>query len=252
MTGSAAAQGWRLSVSPNTVRRGGTLRVRTTSRARTCRLTFHIGGANYRFKIRGRGSDFTMAANSDLGRARVTVRCKGRSRSKAFMIRRAGQHLSPPPGQSAPAPPQRTPITVYNVCHLDPGLGPITFISPIYQGRPAPTAAWTDKAGRLLMFASSTDGDAAVDIAVIPTADGSAVAYWARCNWSQWVNVPQWQVEQSTATAPEAASWSYLTGVMPIDLSPPDLAAIWTQPSAEVQNCPETFDPGSLCQLQPG
>jgi hypothetical protein len=260
ITASAAARGWTLSVKPSTVTRGGTLRIRTTSRARTCRLTFHIGSSNYRFRIRGHGSDFTMATNSDLGRARVSVRCKGVVRTKRFtIIQRKATQPSSAPGASAPPPsasppasaPHTTPVTVYNVCHLDPGLGPYQSISATYQGMPAPSAVWVNSAGRITMFASSIDGDNAVDVAVIPTADHTAIAYFARCNWTDWVSMSQWLAQHPSVTSEQAASWQYLGGIMPIE--PLNLDNTWTQPSAGWIQCedPGAYDPGTLCNYYP-
>jgi hypothetical protein len=58
---SAGAKSWRFSVRPSTITRGGTLKIRTTSRARTCRLTVHIGSVDYRGRMSGRrGKDFTI------------------------------------------------------------------------------------------------------------------------------------------------------------------------------------------------
>jgi hypothetical protein len=260
MAGSAAARGWRLSVKPSVVTRGGTLRIRTTSGARTCRLAFRIAGITYRYRIRGRGSDFTMARNSDLGRARVTVRCKGVVRSKTFrIVRAATQHVTPPPtppsGNSPPAAsgPQRTPVTVYNVCHFDPRLGTPRYVTLNSGGLAEPTAVWYDSSGRITFFAMSIDGDSFVDEAVVPTADNSAVAYFARCTWPDWVNVATWQQEHTGVTAAEAGSQAFLESVMPIDLSAPEIASAWVQEDAGWQQChdPSEFGPDALCEYEP-
>ena len=203
--------------------RGGTLKIRTTSRARTCRLTVHIGSVDYRRKINGRrGRDFTIPIDAQIGIGQVTVRCGGRSQSTRFTIISSAQPpvtptpsssppaATPPPGTTPPPAPKTTGITVSDVCTLSPTLGPYVYVASTFDGRPAPTAAWLNQAGRIRFFASSLDGDNVADVAVVPNADTSAVLWYARCDWPAWINAPEWQQQTPGVPADQNPTLAFM------------------------------------------
>jgi hypothetical protein len=268
-TASAGAHGWTLHLKPATVPQGGTVSIWTTARARTCALTIRIAGQNHRYRLDRHGDRFSLSARTALGRARVTVHCEGLVASESFrVVRPAAKQpaptsplppTSPPASSPAPVAPtapaaQATPLTVYNVCHFNPGLGTPQYIYPVVNGQVEPTAAWLDSSGQLAFLAASTDGDSAVDIAVIPTAaDRSVIAYFARCNWSNWITVAQWQQAQPQAgvTAAQAGSQAYLQEVMPINDSLASLDLPWVTQSVGWSQC--ATNPYDQCdyELQP-
>jgi hypothetical protein len=235
LASSASARGWTLYLKPGRVRPGGTVRIWTTARARTCALTIRIAGQNYRYRLDGSGDRFTFVRRTPLGKARVTVHCTGLVASATFaVVRRTAQHPAPRPSPGA------TRVTVYNVCHLNPGLGTYRSIDPVVNGQVEPTAAWLDSTGQLAFLAASTDGNNTVDDAIIPTAaNRNVVAYFARCTWSNWVSVAQWRQAQAGMTA-QAGSEAYLEEVMPINDSLDSLALPWVTPQLGWSECPPT------------
>lgn len=257
---AAANHGWTLYVKPDRVPQGGTVGIWTNAQARTCALTLRLGGRNYGYRLARAGGRFTLSPSTALGQGRVTVQCEGLTASQAItVVQRPSTHSAPtttqPPASSPPVSPAspRTPVTVYNVCHLNPGLGTQHDLDPVVNGQTQPTVVWLDSTGQIAMLAASTDGDSAVDIAVIPTAaNRNVVAYFARCSWSNWITIAQWQQAQaqSGVTAAQAGSLAYLQEVMPINSSLDSLALPWVTPQVGWSQCPA--DPYSQCDYEYG
>jgi hypothetical protein len=259
MAGPAGAHGWSLYLKPSSVRQGGTIRIWSTAR-RACPLTIRIAGHSYHYRLDRGGNRFSLDGSTPVGRDRVTVHCKGLVASETFrVVKRSGPTTPTGAGPTTPssggpppaAPvPQTTPLTVSNVCHLDPGLGTQHVLDPVINGQIWPTVAWLDSSGQLAFLAASTNGDGPVDIAVIPTAaNRSVVAYFARCSWPNWVSVAQWQQAQSGITAAQAGSLAYLQEVMPINDSLDSLALPWVTPQVGWSECPT--NPYADCDYQP-
>jgi hypothetical protein len=142
-------------------------------------------------------------------------------------------------------------LTVYNVCHLNPGIG--TYYSgTVSEGWPGPTAYWLDSKGNFEFFAASTDGDAAVDIAIISTADETDIAYFARCSWSNWLTIAEWDQlrAQSGVPAAQAGSLAYLEEVTPANDALSGLGSTYFTPSVGVSVCQD--DSAAECEYDPG
>jgi hypothetical protein len=257
----AGANSWTLYVKPDRVAQGGTLGIWTTAQARTCALTIRLGGQSYNYRLKRAGDRFSLSQGTALGHGRVTVHCEGLVASETItVIRRPRTHSAPSATEPQSNPPpvspasQSTPVTVYNVCHLDPGLGTQHDLDPDVNGQIWPTVAWLDSSGQIAILAASTDGDSAVDIAVIPTAaNPNVVAYFARCSWSNWITVAQWEQDQqqSGVSAAQAGSLAYLQEVMPENSSLASTDLPWVTPQVGWSQCPA--DPYSECdyELQP-
>ena len=247
----AAAHGWSLHVKPRTVRQGGKVTIWTTARARSCALTMRVAHRNYRYRLARGRTIFSLTRHVALGQARVTAHCEGLVKAETFtIVPRPANHSAPtPPAATPPAAtptvPAPTPVTVYNVCHATPGLGTHQKLDVPVNGQNWPTIAWTDSTGQLSLLLAATPGSSTYNVAVIPTAaDRSVIAYFARCTWTNWLTVTQWQAAQASAgtgvTAAQAGSLGYLQEVMPINDSLDSLALPWVTPQVGWSECPTT------------
>jgi hypothetical protein len=162
--------------------------------------------------------------------------------------------LAPPTPLPAPAPsprstappataPPGTPVTVYNVCHANPGLGPV-HIGRISEGFEYPTFYWLYTAtGELAFAALSTDGDpaGAVNVAFGWTiGNASTPAFFAQCSWPVWINIAVWDQEHPGSTS---------NGTAPLDL--PQTLFEDTTPDGPDCAGPEAIDDSGLCTDDP-
>jgi hypothetical protein len=249
----ARSKTWSLTVNPTRVTQGGSVTIRTTA-GRKCGLTIRVGGTNFHYRLPRLGERFDFSRSTPVGRGRVTVFCEGLVASvKLTVIRPPAKQLAPT--SSAPTTPSsnptatapQTPITVANVCGLNPALGPIHYTTTS-QGYP--TAYWEDGSGKLTLFAFSNDGDAAVDIAGVVGPDGHSLAYFAHCNWDRWLTVAQFeatQVQQGISAA-QASSVDYLL-LQQYDDAINHEDQTWFQPEAGWQACPD--DSSADCLYEP-
>jgi len=113
-------------------------------------------------------------------------------------------------------------LTVTNVCSFNPGLGQVHFqtgAENLQAGGPGwPTAYWLNSKGELIFLASATEGGTAVTVAMVPVApDSSTLAYVARCEWSNWLTVAEYQqqLEQANLTTSEPGSQSWWQELAP-------------------------------------
>lgn len=255
-TSATASRGWTLYVKPDRVAQGGTLGVWTTAQASSCGLTLRLGGRDYGYRLARAGGRFTLNSRTPLGQGRVTVKCEGLTASESItVVQRVSKQSQPTTTQPQSSPPvspatPRTPVTVYNVCHLNPGLGTQHDSDPVVNGVAEPTAVWLTSAGTIAILAASTDGNSSVDVAVIPSATNqNEVAYFARCSWTNWITIAQWQQDQAQAvTTAQAGSLAYLQEVMPINNSLDSLALPWVTPEVGWSQCPA--DPYSDCDYE--
>jgi hypothetical protein len=123
----------------------------------------------------------------------------------------------PPAPAPAPAPPPVpvptpthvvTPVTVYNVCHINPGLG-TAFYGSQAQGFTYPVVYWLYKANQqLAFFAAATEGElhGEVDTAFFFSPGSTTLTALARCTWPEWVNLAVWNQEHSSAPPITSAS----------------------------------------------
>jgi hypothetical protein len=266
---SASAKSWYLSVRPAHITQGGSVVIKTTA-GRRCSLIIRMGGRNYRFGLPRGGERITTGQTAALGRARVTVYCRGLVATGWFSIAQRPSQPEPPaptpPSTSTPAPPvtpptktntppattttptapaPQTPITVANVCQLNPGLG--RMYTTTTNGNP--TAYWTD-GSKVTILAFSDDGNSSVDIAAVVGPDGQSIAYFARCDWSNWLDVAQYEAAQSQAGVPPAQSSSlgYLIQEQTDDAAASE-ADVWFKPSAGIQMC--LTNPYGTCDYEP-
>jgi hypothetical protein len=183
---------WYLSVSPAHVAQGGNVAIKTTLHSR-CRLTLRFRTYAFHYTMTNGAKLLTIPRNETTGRWRVRVDCGQTYATNAFTVR-------------STVLATRIPITVANVCSLNPALGQVH--KKVFNGYP--TAYWTD-GSQLSMLAFSVDGNSSVDIAVIPNAQGG-IAYFARCSWAKWLTVAQYEqaMAQQGVSNAQASSFSYL------------------------------------------
>jgi hypothetical protein len=101
-----------------------------------------------------------------------------------------------------------TPVTVYNVCHINPGLGTAFFGSQA-QGFTDPVVYWLYKANQqLAFFAAATEGEphGEVDTAFFFNPGSTTLTAFARCTWPVWVNLAVWNQEHPAAPPITSAS----------------------------------------------
>ena len=225
---ASAAPTWTMSVSPAQIPRGGSVAITVTRRAR-CHVILTIAGSRFHYGIK-RKLVLTIPRNEPTGRVRVEMDCGQWYETSSFKI------IKSPLAQ-------RTPITVYNVCHLNPGLG--HYISTNVSGYPA--VIWPD-GSHVRMFAYSIDGDTAVDVAVIANAQGG-VAYFAYCTWDRWLTVAQFQQAQAQQGVPsaQASSFAYLIQEQQVDAIQQE-DSDWFTPSPGWQECPT--NPYDYCDYE--
>jgi hypothetical protein len=255
----ATSKGWTLTVRPAQVAPGGSITIKTNA-GRKCALTIRVGGTNYHYRLPRGGSSYTLSAATPLGKGRVTVHCKGRVAAiNLNVVSASGTQpaAAPPPATTPPPPPPpsnpppastQTPITVANVCALNPALGPIHYMTSA-QGWP--TAYWTDGTGsKVTLMAFSDDGDNKVDVAVVVTPDGQGIAYFAYCNWTGWLDVAQFEAQQAQQGVPnsQASSLAYLLEEQTDDAIFQE-DQTWFQPAIGWQVCPG--DATAMCDYEP-
>jgi hypothetical protein len=190
-----------MRVAPATVAPGAHITVTTTSSARVCSLTIRIAGVNYRFRLHRNGDNVRISRRAPLGVGSVNVRCGQLVAATTFTIALPAALTAPSSApanapvttRTAPPPaPAATPWTVYNVCHFNPGLGPVT----TGNGNGIPYAFWRN-------IAWSTDGNSTVDAAAV--LDGSQITYLAICSQQNWIVVGvAEQQAQTNPTSPAA------------------------------------------------
>jgi hypothetical protein len=258
----AKSKDWFLVVRPGQVTPGGSVKIKTTA-GRKCGLTIRIGGKNYHYRLPKGGERFTFPTSTPLGNSRVSATCKGKVATINLKVVQGGQSTPPPtspstPPASSPAPPaspppsaagsSQTPITVANVCGLNPALGPIHDTTSA-QGWP--TAYWTDGTdSKVTLMAFSDDGDNKVDVAIVVTPDGQGIAYFAYCNWSSWLSVAQFEAQQAQQGVPssQASSLGYLLQEQ-TDNAIFEEEQDWFQPAVGYQECPD--NPYETCDYEP-
>ncbi len=216
---TASAKTWYLTISPARVERGGNVAIETTNHVK-CRVTLRVRGYVFHYTMRGGRKLLAIPRNETPGRWRVRVDCGRTHAINTFTV------LNSVLGA-------RTPITVANVCGLDPALG--TVHKQTINGYP--TAYWED-GSQATMFAYSIDGNSSVDIAVVVNAQGG-IGYFARCSWSRWLTVAQYeesQAQQGVSSA-QASSFAYLLQEQ-TDNSIYEEDSEWFTPEPGWQECP--------------
>lgn len=218
---TASAKTWYLTISPARVERGGNVAIETTNHAK-CRVTLRVSGYVFHYTMRGGQKLLAIPRTETPGRWRVRVDCGRTHAINSFTV------LNSVLGA-------RTPITVANVCALDPALG--TVHTETVTGYP--TAYWTDGSGaHVTMLAYSIDGNSSVDVAVVASTQGG-IAYFARCSWSRWLTVAQYeqsQAQQGVSSA-QASSFAYLLQEQ-TDNSIYEEDSDWFTPEPGWQECP--------------
>jgi hypothetical protein len=217
---ASARPHWTMSVSPAQIPRGGNVAITVTSRAR-CHLILTIKGTHYHYKITGKDL-LTIPRTEPTGRAKVEVDCGQWYETDSFKIIKAPLA-------------HRTPITVDNVCHLDPALGTVHDIT--LNGEPS--AYWLNASGHYSMLATSLDGNASVDAAAVLNAQGG-IAYFARCTWSKWLSWSQYEQavgQPQGVSNSEASQFAYLVQEQNTDAIQEE-DSDWFTPSPGWQECP--------------
>ena len=108
---TASAKTWYLTISPARVERGGNVAIETTNHAK-CRVTLRVSGYVFHYTMRGGQKLLAIPRTETPGRWRVRVDCGRTHAINSFTV------LNSVLGA-------RTPITVANVCALDPALGTV-------------------------------------------------------------------------------------------------------------------------------
>jgi hypothetical protein len=105
-----------------------------------------------------------------------------------------------------------TPLTVANVCGINPGIGRAQYTNDDAYGYPA--VYWVNSNNQITVLAYSDNGDTAVDVAAVlqPQPNGEdPIAFIAECSWSQWINVAELEQQEQqagiTTYAPGSESW---------------------------------------------
>jgi hypothetical protein len=148
-------------------------------------------------------------------------------------------------------------VTVANVCSINPGLGQVHFqtgAENLQAGGPGwPVAYWLNSKGELIFLAAATEGGTAVTVAMVPVAPGSStLAYIARCEWSNWLTVAEYQqqLEQADLTTYEPGTEAWWQELAPSMEALNGLALEDYTPTAGLSVC--NFDTSEECNYELG